>query len=1027
MTGASGVFTIPAHLRFLDEIAARWAAGVDNDVERIGDGAILLPGRRAARALTEAFLRHADGRAVLLPRIMPIGGLDEAEIALGSSDSLLLPPAVPTMRRLAVLTRLVLQAGQAFGTRPTLDQAWPLARALADLMDEAEWAGVDLAERLPDAVEDGFADHWRVTLDFLRIVTAAWPQWLEEQGLMNPVARRIALLRAQGRYWEGAGALSGQDGRLWAVGFTDALPATVDALRGVLAHPAGLLVVPGLDLTMDDESFAALPDGHPQNGLSRLLADLDTTRGDVTRWDSIFGGEEERARAGIAGRATTIARVLLPATALGDWTANQERGSCAGLTRLTPADQQEEAAAIALALRAAIETPGRRAALVTPDRTLAARVAAELRRWDVLADDSAGEPLLSTPPATLLRLVAQATDSALAPVALLALLKHPLVACGFSVGDCRASARLLERRLLRGPAPAPGLAGLRARLASVRGERADRDDGSSADRPDSPASLDIFLDTLDRCLVPALTAAAEGRPLPEQVKALLETVEALATTAETSGAERLWRGEEGEALAQRCSELIAATDILPPQPWAVLDGLLCAVLSEDRVATRRVLRGRDDAILTLHPRVFIWGLTEARLQSVEVMVLGGLVEAVWPPATDPGPWLSRPMRARVGLPSPERAIGQAAHDFASCVAAADEVILSTPGRRDGAPAVPARWLVRLDAFLAGRGQSLPEHPAQAWLKRLDRPEGAAVAAAPPQPRPPLARRPRRLSVTEIETWIRDPYAIYARHVLRLRPLDPLEQSVDASDYGTLVHAALDRWLREIGVGWPHDAQARLRGIFENCLDEAGLRPALAAWWRPRLMRIADWVAEAEGVRRGTGAPRAILTEASGLATITDAPGGAFQLKGRADRIDLFDDGSAALLDYKTGSVPSGKAVLEGWSPQLPLEAAMLTRGAFPTVTEKAIDAELVPSALLYWRLTGGAPPGEETAVTSKVDTVGELAEQAWESLRRRVMDYDNPDQPYLSHPHPGQEPRFADYAQLARVAEWSAAREEGGE
>ncbi|NHN84103.1 double-strand break repair protein AddB [Acetobacter musti] len=1053
--------TIPAHLCFLDEIAARWTAGVDDDPERIGDGTLVLPGRRAARALTEAFLRHADGRAILLPRIIPIGGLDEAETALASPDSLLLPPAVPPMRRLAVLTRLVLQAGEAFGTRPMLDQAWPLAAALADLMDEAERSGVDLAAALPDAVEEGFAAHWQVTLKFLGIVTRIWPDWLREEGLMNPVARQVALLKAQGEYWaqkeHGARsdddgtrhdvrgrAESGVAGRLWAVGFTDALPATTEALRGILTNPEGLLVFPGVDLSMDEDTFATLPDGHPQAGLSRLLAGLGARRGDVALWSSVLPDGEKR-RAVPAARSRLIARALLPASALGDWAQDPERVDCTGLTRLTAADQQEEAAAIALALREAIGRKGRRAALVTPDRALAGRVAAELARWDILADDSAGELLIATPPAVLIRLLAQAVDQALSPVALLALLKHPLVACGMNPGACRASARLLERRLLRGPAPAPGMAGLRARAAEDRatedraaeGKRESAGaalPGVSADRPDVPQPVDVFLDRLETCLAPALEAAREPGSLPDLLTGLLKAAEALAGTDDMSGADRLWRGEDGNALAHRLSDLLASCDVLPPQPWTVLDGLLCAVLTEERIQSRHALRGRGEAALTLHPRVFIWGLAEARLQTVDLIVLGGLVEGVWPPATDPGPWLSRPMRTRVGLPSPERAIGQAAHDFASCVAAADEVILSVPGRLEGAPAVPARWLVRLDAFLAGRDQNLTEHPAQSWLKQIDRPDGAPVAAPPPSPRPPVSRRPRSLSVTEIETWIRDPYAIYARHVLKLRPLDPLEQSVDASDYGTLVHGALDAWFSEQRTNWPDDAAGRLRAMFLASLDGAGLRPALAAWWRPRLIRIAAWVAGAETARRENGVPAAIVTEARGRATMEDLPGGAFSLRGRADRIDVFADGGTAILDYKTGSVPSNTAVVRGWNPQLPLEAAMLALGGFPAVTARsggvAGPGDVAGAGvreLLYWRLTGGAEPGEDAAISVKDGTIADLAAQAWESLRLRVAAYDHPDQPYLSHPHPGNEPRFADYAQLARVAEWSTAREDGAE
>lgn len=1049
--------TIPAHLPFLDQLAVRWLQAAGHDPEAVGEGTIILPGRRAARGLTEAFLRQMDGRAMLLPRILPISALDEAELGLssdlGGTAGFDLPPAVAGMTRLAVLTRLVLQAEGAFGTRPTLDQAWPLAKALADLMDEAEWADVDLATRLPEAVQENFAEHWQVILKFLEIVTRAWPEWLASQQVMNPVARQVTLLRAQARLWQEQAAL-GDKTPVWAAGFTNVMPATAEALRAVMACPGGRVILPGLDLEMPEETFVQLPDSHPQAGLSHLLAALDVVRADVALWD---------AEGGFPERAQVLSRALLPASALEDW-AKSGPVNLAHVTRLDAADQQEEAVAIAMILRNVVETPGKRVALVTPDRALAARVATELSRWGVLADDSAGASLIETPGAVLLRLVAQMIENRFSPVSVLSVLKHPLVACGLSMGVCRASARLLERIVLRGPAPPPGFAALRAAVSAVlkeheKDERASAraEGGAEADRPYGPEPLETFMDRLAFCLEPILswdgwtTSVSEGaladdpgpeayadteerateaqtgpagetpdfshrEPVPDLLASLIEAVERLVKTEEEDAAKRLWSGEEGNSLAGRLTELMMASDVLPPQPPAVLDGLLSAVLAEDRVAVRR---GVEHA--ALHPRVLIWGLFEARLQTADVVVLGGLAENIWPPAADAGPWMSRPMRQRVGLPSPEQGVGQAAHDFFASAAAAGEVVLSCPRRRDGAPVVPARWISRLDAFLSGRGLTVPPHPALEWLQVLDRPDGPAQPVAPPRPTPPVALRPRRLSVTEIETWMRDPYAIYARHVLKLQPLPELEEAADASDYGMIVHEALEDWFRTHGTTWPPQAEAGLQEAFRKALLKHTLRPALQAWWEPRLMRIASWVAHAESaLREEAGTPAAIRTESRGQVDILDAPQGAFRLVGRADRIDYDAEGRVIVRDYKTGTLPSVRDVRSGWSPQLPLEAAMILRGGFSGLPGTADIAGLV-----YWRLTGGADPGEEVAIKPEGDvSLTALAEQTWQSLRERICAYDNPDQPYLSHPHPGREPRFADYARLARVPEWNTARVE---
>ena len=473
--------------------------------------------------------------------------------------------------------------------------------------------------------------------------------------------------------------------------------------------------------------------------------------------------------------------------ALAEWQDGTETRTD-GLALLSTADQQEEASAIAMVLREALETPEATAALVTPDRDLAGRVATELLRYGVVADDSAGEPLTDTPPAVFLRLLARAVAEDLAPVPLLALLKHPLAAAGLSPAACRAAARSLELACLRGPRPSAGLTGLRRALARAR---ADHD-------------VHALLERLEACLEPALRIDASVEVAPsEALAALIEAAERLAATDELPGpaAPVGRRGRRGAG--HPCwPQVQAALPLLPDQRRDVLPGLLDAVLEGAVVRSRRALRGRDG---TEHPRVFIWGLLEARLQTADVMVLGGLAEGVWPPASDPGPWLSRPMRATVGLPSPEEIVGQSAHDFVASACAAPTVVLSCPRRRDGAPVVPARWLTRLETLLAGQRRALPLHPAADWVRALDQPADGPRPVRPPRPCPPVALRPRRLSVTEIETWLRDPYAIHARHVLRLPALKPLDEATDAADYGSLVHAGMHHFLAEHGTRWPADA------------------------------------------------------------------------------------------------------------------------------------------------------------------------------------------------------------------------------
>jgi ATP-dependent helicase/nuclease subunit B len=998
---ALNLFTVPPHVPFLDALARGWLARGDGPLT-ISRGLILLPTRRSARALADEFLRVRDGQPMLLPRITALGALDEAPLAL--TGALDLPPAVEPMQRLAALSTLILAMKGEGGAPRTADRAWLLARELASLMDEADRAGINLAQRLPDAADPEYASHWTQTLKFLQIVTAIWPSWLAENGVMNSAARQVALLEAQAQAWEERPP----DDPVLIAGATAGIPAVARLLHVVARMPTGQVVLPQLDLGMDEEAWRGLEASHAQAGLARLLSDLGATRGDVREWAG--GGPSAVPR----DRFRVLSRALLPASALDDW-LHPGPVALAGLSLLTATDQQQEAQAIALALRDALETPGVRAALVTPDRDLAGRVAAALLRFGIVADDSAGELLEESPPAVFLRLLIRAVAEELAPVQLSALLKHPLCGMGMSPVACRQAARTLETLCLRGPRPMRGISGLR----------------QVVDRQAGPASSTAaFLARLEACLEPALRfdSAMEISP-PEALAAVIEAAERLAATDDASGPLRLWADEEGEALATLLAEMRDASGAMPDLRRGVLPGLLDAILEGAVVRSRRALRGRDGIE---HPRIFIWGLLEARLQSVDLIVLGGLAETVWPPIAEPGPWLSRPMRTKVGLAAPEEAVGQAAHDFLAACCSAPTVVLSCPVRRDNAPTVPARWLTRLDMFLAGRDVDtapgrqtalsqnplaatvLAEHPAVAWARAMDLPDGQPAPVKPPAPRPPINRRPRQLSVTEIETWLRDPYAIHARRILKLAALRPLDESTDASDYGSIVHDGLHRFLRTHGALWTTDAGRALRVAMAQALADAGLRQALIAWWSPRLERIADWVAQEETERRRIRSPVAIATEASGAIEL-HRPGGRFRLTGRADRIERYDNGTLAILDYKTGSPPTQKAVEDGLAPQLLLEAAMAADGGFGPELRGAT------AALIYWHLSGGLDPGKATPLFKKNPAdIANAVLDAKDRLCDLIDAFDRPARAYLSRPHPALAPRFSDYEQLARVAEWSA-------
>ncbi len=985
-----GIFTIPPGAPFADALVAGLLAMAGGDPLALADARILVPTRRAVRALAEAFLRRTGGRPMVLPAMVPLGDADEDDLLFnGGLDDFAadefaqdLPPAIGEVRRILLLAKLV----RAEPTRhAAADQAVGLARELARLLDHVRTERLDFAG-LEKLVPDEFAEHWQRTLQFLKIVTENWPRALDEEKRLDAADRRNRLLAARAAAWRAAPPTD----LVVAAGTTGTVSATADLLEAILTLPGGIVVLPGLDRALDDQAWNLLEPLHPQYGMAKLLKRLGIARGDVPDWDSPGIAKPSPHRARLAAAA------LRPAAA-GPSPAPIHPQALNGVTRIDCPTPHEEAGTIALILREALQDPDRTAALITPDRGLARRVAAELGRFDIKVDDSAGRPLNRTPPGVFLRLLARAAAEDFAPVPLLALLKHPLASGGMSPGAFRARVRVLELAALRGPRPGPGLKGLAA-----AGESEARAVVAVLDR-----ALDHF----------AELARQPHVALGDIAAAHVAAAEALAgTQGDKPGAPRLWAGEAGEAAAEFAAELIQAADAIGDIEGAAYPALLESLMSARAVHPRH----------GLHPRLHIWGLLEARLQHADVLVLGGLNEGTWPPEAAASPWMSRPMMARFGLPAPERRIGLSAHDFVQGFCA-PRVYLTRSARIEGAPTVPSRWLLRIENLVRKTECEAafmdPENWTQ-WQELLDKP-AATVRLPRPDPRPPVAARPIKLSVTQIETWMRDPYAIYARHVLKLRPLDPLDAEPDAAGYGTIVHAALDAFIRECPprlespAPLPADALARLlahgREVFARVLD----RPGVWAFWWPRFERIARWFVAVENDRRAGGAMAAAITEAHteahGEITIPIS-GGAFTLTATADRIDRDRSGALVLVDYKTGTVPSEREIAAGFAPQLPLEALIAEAGGFKDLGPGVV------ARLEHWKLGGGDPAGKIIPV--KADPAGLIA-AARQGLENLVAAFADPNTAYEARPRPEQAPRFSDYEHLARVKEWAAG--EGGE
>lgn len=979
---APNLYTIAPGVPFADALAqgvlADFAADDPLALSRV---LLLLPTRRSARAVREAFLRASNGLVLLLPEMRPIGDVDEDALAFDYEDErapegsggLAAPPPVSGIRRQLLLMQLVLKWGESSGQPMAPAQAAKLAATLAQFLDQAHTEQLDFA-KLDALAPEVFASHWQRILEFLKIITHAWPEILRHEGALDPAHHRNLMLQALCARWRAAPP----PGPVIAAGSTGSIPATAALLEVVANLPQGAVVLPGLDRYLDAESWEKLDPGHPQYGLSQLLSKFGVTRSAVLDWP---GAENFSSN---AARAHVLSEALRPAETTDAW---RDAGkillpkldaALEGLHALTAPGPREEAAAIAIAMRGVLETPGQTAALVTPDRGLARRVAVELGRWGIVIDDSAGIPLAQTPPAIFIRLLAAMLSEEFAPLPLLAFCKHPLAAAGYAPATLRSAIRQLERACLRGPRPAPGIAGLRAAL------------GGNA------AAL-ASVDRIESLCAPLLQLrAGKSGTLLQYTDAILQVAEAFAASDTQSGAARLWDHEAGETLAEFFSNLRNHAFIYAPEIEFAGIPLLLDALMEGHVVRPRYGR---------HNRLSIWGPLEARLQHADLLILGGLNEGVWPATANTDPWLSRPMRKEFGLPPPERRIGLSAHDFAQA-ANAPRVLFTRARKLDGAPAIASRWWLRLENLLGGirPGETLPAAQWLDWALLLDAP--AQLTPAPrPRPTPPVNTRPRALSVSNIELLQRDPYAIYARHVLGLKPLDPLDAELGASERGSIIHDILHAFISQHMQNLTLDDLAELRAIGVRLFDSTLTQPGQRAFWKPKFGQLAARFIEWELTYRIGGA-RPMGLEVTGE-MLFEGPGGPFTLRARADRIDRHLNGALAILDYKTGGGPTPKQIKTGFAPQLPLEAAIARCGGF-----KGIASGMV-SDISILRLKGA----DEPLKPLPIDTG--LIDSAEAGLRRLIADYDNPATPYISRRAPMFQKFAGDYDHLARVAEWS--------
>jgi ATP-dependent helicase/nuclease subunit B len=958
------IFNISSSNSFVDVLADSLLQTYENNELELAEVLVLLPNRRACRALADAFVRLKGMNPTLLPQMKAIGDVREDELILngvGADEAFLqLPPAVDPLERMMLFIRLIMSRYADFGLEKiSLAQACYLAQDLGTLIDKATMYNLDW-DGLKNLAPEEYAAHWQDTLKFLAIITRYWPDILQERGVIDAGDRKNRLIAAQSFLWQQNKPLQ----KIIVAGSTAVSPVMKELVKMVLELPNGEVYLAGLDKYLDDESWEEVDETHPQFELRQLLDYLHLSRENIP--DLVLPKNAEREQ--------LISEVMRPATTSDKWRMLKGKlsaSSVEGLHLLACDDQRLEALSIALLIRRVLETPEKTVALVTPDRNLARRVASELKRWDIQVDDSAGVPLGQTPWGIFMRLCVLATDPSANREAVLALLKNKLFADENPVWQTRSLSEKLDKVVWR------------QHIDDMEATEFLQD---VARKTQQMQKLFVRQKVLLKDILPVHIAFAES----------------LAATDTTEGRDILWQGEDGAAGAAFLSEWLEKAEVL-----GEID--MCEYLSLfEAMMAGIMVRHKNFA----HSRVRILGAQEARLTHFDEVIVGGFNEGIWPAAAPSDPWMSRPMKREFGFEQPERQIGVLGLDLSNLLGA-PQVWLTRSKMTDGTPTIQSRWGMRLDTVLQAlslKASTLQDKDCLHWAECLDIPDKFIKIEAP-APKPPVAARPRRLSASAFEKLIRDPYGVFAEYILRLKPLDELEMEVGPAEFGTLVHKVLEDFGRTYPTQYPDNALDILVEMGNQAMDESGFPPNKQAFWRPKLFNMLTWVVAREKEYRPFITQ--IHTEVQGNFFLENMPGGRFEIYAKADRVDEDKEGNIHIIDYKTGGIRTVKEITGGYAPQLPIEGLIAVKGGF-----EGIKASEVRD-LTYWKL--GV---KEVSVSEEIEPLLADTEQ---HIATVVNSFDFESTGYLSRPNPKHVPDYSDYEHLARVQEWSIKEKESDE
>ncbi len=996
-----GCYNIPFSQTFSEVLAANLLHSYKNDDFGLGLITLFLPTARACLAMRDAFLRNSEGSSVIMPKMIPLSEVDENTMLPFMDHTFAqIKPPISSLKRDIYLTRLIAQTTGIQGKQDkeniSYDQAAYIAKSLAKLLDDSQHFGVNL-EHIQSLARGEHAEHWQPILTFLDIIYQHWPKILDSLQVQDGAAYQDQILRLLSNLWEKQPPQS----PIIAAGINRNIPAVHEFLNAIVHHAKGAIIFQGVEqITPELETYfhdhdhdwfsQAQAQSSPLWVTSSILKHLDVKPQNVQNLAINTAAKQSHIN-----RAIFLADCLKPVSVFPDFDDfstdlldNFELIECENLIH--------EAQTIALIMRQQLEKSGKTAALVTPNRALAQHVTAQLKRWGLNIDDSAGTPLSQTPIGIYLKATAQLACSGIRPKDLMALLKHPFTKMGLPIQDFRSHVRKLDL-LLRSAGNIKGLDAIKQAILQ---------------NSHISSNLLNILNEFDVKITPLLQELSKAKASPQiLLRKQIEFVQWAASDETSSGSDELWKQEAGHSAAELLSALLEELSIIEhiqPSRWTEFLNIF--------------LQGQTvRPMKRAHPRLSIWGMVESRMMQADLVIIGSVNEGHWPQIPDAGPWLNRPMRSNIGLPSVEQEIGLNAADFLNL--ATTEHVIITRAITENAPMEKSRFLRRIEASLQKQKHlSLIKEnsPFLDWRAQLINKEQTPnlLPAQKPAPKPPFDVRPQQLSITDFGRLINDSYAIYGKKILNLKPLDDLEKDMDHKNFGTLAHEVLELYMHnnQVKGNIPQKTDlSALQNLALEKLNEQNLPKPQHIFWQVRLNRLCQSFFAQELIARKKTQKSWLEIEG---AMQFQRPLSTFTLKGKADRIDLLSDGSLRIIDYKTGRLPAKSKVIQFEEPQLLLEAILARHHGFGELSGEA-------SLLEYWHISGNL--GAKSENIELQDKYADLIDDAYIKICKTIDDYNDTAKAY--EPYSGGKilPYGSDYDHLSRFNEWQTHFGDDGE